>query len=388
MKQEKQQKYYDTLKYNENTILGWNPGTHQLIEKIKNDTLSSARVLNQLSQEGHINDLVTQLRHGKTVLLTNTQEARNEYKKYINPKELPTFMNRRIFDMTTCRIKDILPTIAQQETTEELITLNPEYTDGEIAQLFYELQHTNLIPRKIPVPTSNLVRKLRQRTERENENRTIEFKPKLSTSRADQYARVSRIENNSKILLDISSAPRKRERLVFNVPNLERYRTGKLCKPDLIVDDAGVLWFMFAIEHDAPVAYDPQCMLGVDIGCILPYAAGFVSDGAFSQVVYPGERVMDRVDLLECLERQVADLRRDIVEDSRPGRGERFGVIVARKECEVGRLSARISRLRREISELVAHDVCGLAVYSCAGIVLEELAWSPSSHFFLSSFVT
>ena len=79
----------------------------------------------------------------------------------------------------------------------------------------------------------------------------------------------------------------------FKLPKCDEFRSGKPCMPDVFVDDDGVIKLQFAIKHNAPQAYEPNGMLGVDVGVLYPYTAAIVMpDGTHSQTVYPDEKIM------------------------------------------------------------------------------------------------
>lgn len=124
-------------------------------------------------------------------------------------------------------------------------------------------------------------------------------------------------------------------------------------------------------------------MLGVDVGALYPYTAAIVMpDGTHSQTVYPDEKIMNNVDLINNLLYQKERLNVKIDQNDRPARAAHTRELAERQKIEKERLAARISTVKRRICQDVAHRVVGMALQYHVGIALEKLNWSSPSHGF------
>ena len=255
-------------------------------EYLKDAALSSVRVLNDASKRGVIHELAVRYAHGETILNTNTQEARKEYMKVLNYEWLPSYRQRRIFDATTARIRDLLKGFTLRIIVSELIQENPEMTDSEIATLLYQRKKSKELDSHIGYVKHSYVKNIRkQMVKNDNSLPQIKpvFKPKLQLSQMDDFSSIKRIDAES-CELSFSCGQRKAQ-MTFAIPSKTDYISGRICKPDVLLssedDDARVI-FSFSISHDATSAYEPICSLGVDVGVIYPFTCGIIGDDWYS----------------------------------------------------------------------------------------------------------
>lgn len=347
--------------------------------------------LNQASASGVIDALVDRYIAGDSFLTTNTQAARDEYAKIFIPSVLPATHTRRWLDIAARKIKDVIKEEATKKRTAQYIVDYPEFDDGGIAKKIYEDKKNGLLHKGMRCPKAYDVKKIRAALAKQSNApwvSTPSFEAKLSLSQADQISSVSRVRGGG-LEFSVGLGGTRQSKYYYELPvNDERFVTGKLCKPDVMLDDNGRVYFVFAVRHKAPLPFEPQCDVPVDLGVLYPFTACAMSKNARSQVFYPDEKIMKWVRYIDDRSTEKAALLNDIEENQRAGRSERLREKAARQLVEVDRLAACITRAKCRVADLVAHRVCEIAYQLRGRIVLEKLSWSEPSHMFFYSLLT
>ena len=352
----------------------------------------SHAMLNAASQNGTIETLAYRYADGDTDLTKTNEYARTQIREALGDEHAPAYKTRRFYDIVNQRVKDILKLQAQNIWIARLIKENPELDDANIAKLFYaENKDGGKIPAAIPVPTGPYIKRIRARLDKNNGElpaiKPVFSTPKLQLSRADMMGSV-RFSTDKEYLIFATYTPNGAIKVQFKLPKGDEFRSGKPCMPDVFVDDDGVIKLQFAIKHNAPEAYEPDGMLGVDVGALYPYTAAIVlPDGTHSQTVYPDEKIMNNVDLIDNLLYQKGRLAVKIDQNDRPARAAHTRELAERQKVEKERLTARVSTVKRRICQDVAHRVVGMALQYRAGIALEKLNWSSPSHGFYHNLI-
>ena len=352
----------------------------------------SHAILNAASQNGAIEELAYRYADGDTDLTKLTEYARAQIRESLGDEHAPAYKTRRFYDINIKRIQDILKLQAQNIWIARLIQENQELDDANIAKLFYtEHKDGGKIPAAIPVPTGPYIRRIRARLDKNNGElpaiKPVFNTPKLQLSRADKMGNVS-FSTDKEYLIFMAYTPNGTVKVQFKLPKSDEFRSGKPCMPDVLVDDDGVIKLQFAIKHNAPEAYEPNGMLGVDVGTLYPYTAAIVlPDGTHSQTVYPDEKIMNNVDLINNLLYQKGRLAVKIDQNDRPVRAVHTRELAERQKVEKERLAVRVSTVKRRICQDVAHRVVCMALQHRAGIALEKLNWSSPSHGFYHNLI-
>ena len=347
----------------------------------------SHAMLNAASQNGAIEALTYRYADGDTDLTKLSAYSRNQIREVLGDEHAPAYKTRRFYDINIKRIQDILKLQAQNIWIARLIQENQELDDANIAKLFYtEHKDGGKIPAAIPIPTGPYIKRIRTRLDKNNGEfpaiKPVFSTPKLQLSRTDQMGSAS-FSIDKEYLIFATYTPNGAVKVRFKLPKSDEFRSGKPCMPDVFVDDDGVIKLQFAIKHNAPEAYEPNGMLGVDVGALYPYTAAIVlPDGTHSQTVYPDEKIMNNVDLIDNLLYQKERLAVKIDQNDRPARAAHTRKLAGRQKAEKERLTARVSTVKRRVCQDVAHRVVGMALQHRAGIALEKLNWSSPSHGF------
>ena len=387
MSKKSKQYWFNTLTYELSKAEPIDGELKNLEEHLTDWLKRSHAMLNTASQDGTIETLAYRYADGDTDLTKTNEYARTQIRKAIGDEHAPKYKTRRFYDIVNQRVKDILKLQAQNIWSTRLIQDNPELDDANIAKLFYtEHKDGGKIPATIPVPTGAYIKRVRVRLDKNNGElpaiKPAFSTPKLQLSRADEMGSVC-FSTDKEYLIFITYTPNGAVKVQFKLPKGDEFRSGKPCMPDVLVDDDGVIKLQFAIKHNAPEAYDPNGMLGVDVGALYPYTAAIIMpDGTHSQTVYPDEKIMNNVDLINNLLYQKERLAVKIDQNNRPARAAHTRELAERQKIEKERLAARISTVKRRICQDVAHRVVGMALQYHAGIALEKLNWSSPSHGF------
>ena len=363
----------------------------EVISYIKDNWLTPHdAVLADINSKNVLRKLATRYAYGEKWLASRTAQARKEYQNLFDTNLLPKDQTRRVIDVISSRIKDVLPVLATRIAVEETIISHPDLDDKEIAQVMYDL----IVEKEkyfCQVPNAIFVKNIRSQMNNNGgtlPDYVLDTTTKFVLSVSDQLADVKRISDN-RIELSIHMK-RKKAKLIFKLPDKTRYQTGKVALPDIMrtaKNKSGIL-FDFSIAHNAPQPYEPQCSLGADVGVIYPVVSALVGDGWHSQSFYPNGQVLDLIDKINDLSFQKAVLELKIEQNSKPNRSpgpkqvKTFEELVREDELECERLAGKISDLKREVSRWVAHFLCETAISHSAQIVIEELNWSIPSHSF------
>ena len=349
-------------------------------------------MLNAASKNGAIEALVYRYADGDTDLTKLSEYSRTQIREALGDEHAPAYKTRRFYDINIQRVKDILKLQAQNIWITRLIRESPELDDANIAKLFYtEHKDGRKIPAAIPVPTGPYIKRIRARLDKNNGElpaiKPVFNTPKLQLSRADKMGSVG-FSTDKEYLIFMTYTPNGAVKVQFKLPKGDEFRSGKPCMPDVLVDDDGVIKLQFAIKHNAPEAYEPNGMLGVDVGALYPYTAAIImSDGTHSQTVYPDETIMNNVDLINNLSYQKGRLNVKIDQNDRPARAAHTRELAGRQKVEKERLAARVSTVKRRICQDVAHRIVGMALQHHVGIALEKLNWSSPSHGFYHNLI-
>lgn len=387
MSKKNQQYWFSTLTYELSKAEPIDGELKNLEEHLTDWLKRSHAILNTASQNGTIETLAYRYADGDTDLTKTNEYARTQIREALGDELAPAYKTRRFYDIVNQRIKDILKLQAQNIWTTRLIQENPELDDANIAKLFYtEHKDGGKIPTAIPVPTGAYIKRIRARLDKNNGElpaiKPAFSTPKLQLSRADEMGSVC-FSTDKEYLIFMTYTPNGTVKVQFKLPESKEFRSGKPCMPDVFVDDDGVIKLQFAIKHNAPEAYEPNGMLGVDVGVLYPYTAALVMpDGTHSQTVYPDEKIMNKVDLINNLLYQKERLDVKIDQNDRPVRAAHTRELAERQKVEKDRLAARVSTVKRRICQDVAHRVVGMALQYHVGIALEKLNWSSPSHGF------
>ena len=167
-------------------------------------------------------------------------------------------------------------------------------------------------------------------------------------------------------------------RLYLRLPDsMERFGTGKVCRPTIRLNSKGQVVFDIAIEHEINTRQTKRIM-GVDLGKVEPFVATLIDPRAKHRSAPYHVNYKKRLGSLIKKERRHRTLaahlheRADLCE--RYNRAERADVL----RTEAKRVSAKATRIKHEISRCIASQVVEIAEKNNAHISLENLSWLDS----------
>ena len=399
-KKKKKEEFYDTFFGYTWTVPEDSDLTEtEMLSHIKSNWLLPAdEALADFCKRGLPRQLAYRYAHGDKYLASRTQKARSEYLSLFNLDLLPKRQRRRVLDVVDQRIKDILPNLAARVAVEEVICSNPELDDKDVARYLYEL----IVEKKelhCQVPNAQFVKNIRAQMEKNGGHLPdfeLDMGTKFQLSVTDQLASVKRIGyDRTKVELTINGGKGKTGKMIFQLPDKQRYMTGKVALPDIVrtsKNDSGVM-FDFSISHKVPVPFEPTCSLGADVGVIYPVTSALVGEDWYSQAFYPPGWVLDQVDKLSDLAFQKSVIEVKIVQDAMPNRTMRegqkrtFEELVEMYTEQRDGIAAKMSDIKRDLAQWAAHSLCETAFFHKAQIVFEQLNWSDPSHAFFHAMV-
>ena len=167
--------------------------------------------------------------------------------------------------------------------------------------------------------------------------------------------------------------------LHFNLPKNKKRYAGKVCMPTVRCKN-GRLLFDFPVERTRPPKKDIRKVrgfIGVDAGEVSTASWCFVGyDGSCSQPFLETKRIRN-------LESQIRNLFDEIE------------LLVAKAQCcdacgffdkaavlydEAMLRRGKVTRLKKQVNELVSCEIVRAAVVLDAGVAVEDLSWVPESH--------
>jgi len=167
-------------------------------------------------------------------------------------------------------------------------------------------------------------------------------------------------------------------RLYFRLPDNElRFSEGKVCRPTIRLNNKGRIVFDIAIEHEINTRQTKN-VVGVDLGKVESFIATVIDPRTkYKSAPYHANHKR-RLGSLVKSERKRRDLasylyRRAEVCD-RYDRNQHAQVL----RTEAKRVSAKVTRIKHEISQCIASQVVGIAEKSDAHLSLENLSWLDS----------
>ena len=394
--EERAEFYYDSFHGRKWEYLSENKIKEEdVVAYIKKNWLDpSDAILEDLNQRNAIRPYAERYLDGETFLATDTAAARNAFRKIINEKLLPKAQQRRVLDAISIRVKDVLKMLAMRIAIERVASEHPEWEDSVIAAEIYERVAIQKMYH-CPCPNSQMVGNARRQMKKNGgklPKMTVDPETKFSLSRVDKQ--LSSFQREGKDAILSLRMNRKKAVFKFHLPDNPRYQQGDLCKPDIVRTPGGGIGFDIAVKHPAPpLAYEPQCTLGCDVGVVYPVVCALVGDDWYSQAMYPNQKLLDLVDKLHDLEFQKSIVNMKIEQNSAEGRTparwqhRSFEEIVKVLEREKDGLAGQITDLKGEIARQCAHFVCETAMAHKAQLSFEELNWSEPSHAFFKSMI-
>ena len=167
-------------------------------------------------------------------------------------------------------------------------------------------------------------------------------------------------------------------RLYFRLPDNElRFSEGKVCRPTIRLNNKGRIVFDIAIEHEINTRQTKN-VVGVDLGKVESFIATVIDPRTKHKSAPYHANHKRRLGSLVKSERKRRDLasylyRRAEVCD-RYDRNQHAQVL----RTEAKRVSAKVTRIKHEISQCIASQIVSIAGQNDAHVAVESLSWLDS----------
>lgn len=256
--------------------------------------------------------------------------------------------------------------------TEKLILDNPDATDREIKQAYNDTFDDTS-------PSVNEIKKYRAAI---NNNGHIDGSPhsngQLPISATDGHYRDLVVNPKTrKICLSLKLACGTAV-LVFDMPKKARRYAGKITAPTIRCKGGELLFDFTAQSPRPPKARESELSgwVSVDMGEKNTAVWSFVGSGVYSQPFSEPKAVRNVEARISKLFNEVEHLRAKAFECDANGWFDKAAVLYGEADVRRGKISV----LKRRCNELVACEIVRAAVVLGAGVAVEDLGWTPESH--------
>ena len=231
-----------------------------------------------------------------------------------------------------------------------------------------------------PQPTSGMVRSHLRRYHLKGDRKASlpGVSAKLNLAVCDTYfaPKTSRDDNDPlSVIVQVKTPSHGLTKIFLRLPeNSERFSGGKVCRPTIRLNNKGQVVFDVTIEHEVQQR-DTSKVVGVDLGRVEPFVATIIDPRAKYRYAPYHVRYKGRLGSLVRKEQQRRDLAAHLYERAnlceRYKRTDHADVL----RTEAKRVSAKATRIKREISQCIASQVVSIADQNDAHISLENLSW-------------
>ena len=194
------------------------------------------------------------------------------------------------------------------------------------------------------------------------------FAPKASRDDNDPLSAVVQVKTPSYGLTKIN----------LRLPeNTERFGKGRVCRPTIRLNNKGQVVFDIAIEHKIDERQTKK-FIGVDLGKVEPFVATLIDPESNHRSAPYHTNYKRRLGSLVKAEKKRRDLSAYLYERaevcSTHNRTDHADVL----RTEAKRVSAKVTRIKHEISQCIASQVVEIAEKNDAHVSLENLSWLDS----------
>ena len=231
-----------------------------------------------------------------------------------------------------------------------------------------------------PCPTSGMVRAHLIRYHKKGERKAPlpGVSAKLNLAVCDTYFAPKTFRDDSdplNVVVLVKTPTYGITKISLRLPDsIERFGTGKVCRPTIRLNNKGQVVFDVAIEHEVDTRQTKRIM-GVDLGKVEPFVATIINpENKYRSAPYHAN-YKRRLGSLVKAEKKRRDLASHLYERAEicsiRNRIEHADVL----RTEAKRVSAKATRIKHEISQCVASQVVEIADQNNAHLSLENLSW-------------
>ena len=297
-------------------------------------------------------------------------------------KRLPrydfSFQRHNMNEMLVSNVVSVLETYAVSIGLFQVMSTHPKETRPDRILSHYRGTYPDA-----PQPTSGMVRAHLRRYHVKSERKASlpGVSAKLNLAVCDTYfaPKAFRDEKDPlSVVVQVKTPSYGLTKISLRLPeNSERFGEGKVCRPTIRLNNKGHVVFDIAIEHEAQQR-DTNKVVGVDLGKVEPFIATIIDPDSKHRSAPFHANYKRRLGSLVKAEKKRRELASHLHERAnlcdKHNRKDHADVL----RTEAKRVSAKATRIKREISQCIASQIISVADKSDAHVSLENLSWLDS----------
>ena len=286
-----------------------------------------------------------------------------------------SFQKHNMNEMLVSNVVSALELYAMSVGLFQVMSTHPSTTKPDQILSHYK----NTYP-DAPQPTSGMVcshlRRYHIKGERKASLPGVSAKLNLAVCDTHFAPKASRDDNDPlSVTVQVKTPTYGLTRLYLRLPeNSERFSEGKICRPTIRLNNKGQVVFDITIEHEID-ASQTKIITGVDLGKVEPFVATVIDPKSKHRSAPYHANYKRRLGALVKKEQKRRDLAAHLYERAnlceKHNRDQHAQVL--REEAR--RVSAKATRIKREISQCIASQVVEIADRNDAHVSLENLSW-------------
>ena len=294
-------------------------------------------------------------------------------------KRLPrydfSFQRHNMNEMLVSNVVSVLETYAVSIGLFQVMSTHPKETRPDRILSHYRGTYPDA-----PQPTSGMVRAHLRRYHVKSERKASlpGVSAKLNLAVCDTYfaPKAFRDEKDPlSVVVQVKTPSYGLTKISLRLPeNSERFGEGKVCRPTIRLNNKGHVVFDIAIEHEAQQR-DTNKVVGVDLGKVEPFIATIIDPDSKHRSAPFHANYKRRLGSLVKAEKKRRELASHLHERAnlcdKHNRKDHADVL----RTEAKRVSAKATRIKREISQCIASQIISVADKSDAHVSLENLSW-------------
>ena len=285
------------------------------------------------------------------------------------------FQRHNMNEMLASNVVGTLELYAMSVGLFQVMSTHPSTTKPEHILTHYRGTYPDA-----PQPTSGMVRSHLRRYHIKGERKAslpgVSAKLNLAVCDMNFTPKASRDDNDPlSVTVQVKTPTYGLTRLYLRLPeNSERFSEGKICRPTIRLNNKGQVVFDITIEHEID-ASQTKIITGVDLGKVEPFVATVIDPKSKHRSAPYHVNYKRRLGALVKKEQKRRDLAAHLYERAnlceKHNRDQHAQVL--REEAR--RVSAKATRIKREISQCIASQVVEIADRNDAHVSLENLSW-------------
>ena len=286
-----------------------------------------------------------------------------------------SFQKHNMNEMLVSNVVSVLELYAMSVGLFQVMSTHPKETKPEKIVSHYRGAYPDA-----PQPTSGMVRAHLRRYHVKDERKAslpgVSAKLNLAVCDTHFAPKTSRDDNDPlSVIVQVKTSSYGTTKIFLRLPeNTERFSDGKVCRPTIRLNSKGQIVFDVAIEHEVQQR-DTNKVIGVDLGRVEPFVATVIDPRTKHRSAPYHANYKRRLGSLVKAEKRRRALASHLYERAEVysihNRAERADVL----RTEASRVSAKVTRIKHEVSQCIASQIVSIADQNNAHIAVESLSW-------------